>query len=55
MGRWDKEIAKAKADLKPNRGTVKVEHEKGFILMDVDAFMSLPKTKQTKILKLGGN
>lgn len=51
MGKWDKEIAKAKADLKPNKGVVTVEHENGFILMDIEKFLSLPKTQQTKILK----
>ena len=33
---------------------VVVKHGHGYILMDTAEFMALPKTKQDKILKLGG-
>lgn len=39
----------------PKQGTIKVEHERGFIFMDLEGFNALPKSNQTKILKLGGN
>lgn len=39
----------------PKQGTIKVEHESGFIFMDLEGFNALPKSNQTKILKLGGN
>lgn len=55
MGKWDKEIAEAKASLDPKQGTVQVEHKNGFIIMTLVGFLSLPKTQQTKILKSGGN
>lgn len=55
MGKWNKEIVEAKADLKTNKGVVQVEHKNGFIIMTLEGFLSLPKTQQTKILKLGGN
>ncbi|MGE4214121.1 MAG: hypothetical protein AB7E42_05000 [Anaerotignaceae bacterium] len=38
----------------PKQGTLKVEHEHGFILMDLEGFKALPKAQQNKILKLGG-
>lgn len=38
----------------PKQGTIKVEHDHGFILMDLEGFKALPKSQQTKILKLGG-
>lgn len=48
---------KAEALTPPNlapRGWVEVEYATGFIVMDIDGFLSLPKTQRTKILKLGG-
>lgn len=63
MSKWDKQIELAKAEINNTRKEkhapelkeyVKVEHEHGFILMDLNGFKELSKTQQSKILKLGG-
>ncbi|MGE4215146.1 MAG: hypothetical protein AB7E42_10295 [Anaerotignaceae bacterium] len=48
------EHASALGKFEPKEGTIIVEHEHGFIFMDLEGFKSLSKTQQTKILKLGG-
>lgn len=49
------ERKEARGDFKPKKGVLRVSHEHGFIVMDLEAFGKLPKSQQTKILKLGGN
>ena len=44
-----------RGEFNPKKGVLRVSHEHGFIVMDLDAFGKLPKSQQTKILKLGGN
>ena len=52
-----KKIAEVQAEAKrleelghfePKQGTIKVEHETGFIFMDLEGFKALPKSNQTK-------
>jgi transcriptional antiterminator Rof (Rho-off) len=64
LSKWDRQIELAKTEINTSRKKkhmpelqeyLKVEHEHGFILMDLDGFRTLSKTQQSKILKLGGH
>ena len=48
------EYAWLQGRFEPKEGTLIVEHDHGFIFMDLEGFKALPKSQQTKILKLGG-
>lgn len=48
------DAAEAAGSFKPKQGVVKVKHEHGFIVMDIEGFKALPKSQQNKILNLGG-
>lgn len=54
MARGRAEHVDLQGKYEPKQGTIKVEHDHGFILMDLEGFKALPKAQQTKILKLGG-
>ena len=54
MAREKAEHVDLEGKFEPKQGTIKVEHDRGFILMDLEGFKALPKAQQTKILKLGG-
>ncbi|MEA5084380.1 MAG: hypothetical protein VB018_09520 [Lachnospiraceae bacterium] len=54
MARERAEHVDLKGKFDPKQGTIKVEHDHGFILMDLEGFKALPKAQQTKVLKLGG-
>jgi len=54
MARERAEHMDLQGKFEPKEGTLKVEHDHGFILMDLEGFKALPKSRQTKILKLGG-
>ena len=36
-----------------HKGILKIKHERGFIVMDFEGFKSLPKSQQSKIMKIG--
>lgn len=48
------DAAEAAGKFKPKQGVIKVKHEHGFIVMDIEGFKALPKSQQNKILSLGG-
>lgn len=60
MKNWDDQIKAAEQCIKETTGkeninTITVRHEHGFIIMELEEFFKLPKLKQNKIFKLGGN
>ena len=43
-----------KQDFSAKRGFLEVEWDSGYIVVDIDDFFKLPKSKRNKILSLGG-